>query len=92
MNTCNLFQATNILSCNVFTIHILALYLHILNKIAITTLSFDNHPSVDDHGRPKHVEGVSFIYKLLSFYCFAVLGIKYCDFRSLFMHGNTSES
>jgi len=56
--------------------HILALYLHIYNKIAITTLSFDNHPSEGGHGRPKHVGGVSRIYKPLSFYCFAVSGIN----------------
>jgi len=76
MNTCNLFQATNILSCNLFTMHILALYLHIYNKIAVTSLSFDNHPSEDGHGRPKHVGGVSRIYKPLPFYCFAVFGIN----------------
>jgi len=76
MNTCNLFQATNILACNLFTVHILAQYVHIYNKIAITTLSFDNHPSEDGHGRPEHVGGVSCIYKPLSFYCFAVFGIN----------------
>jgi hypothetical protein len=76
VNTCNLFQATNILSCNLFTMHILTLYLHIYNKISITTLSFDNHPSKDGHGRPKHVGWVSCIYNLLSFYCSAVFGIN----------------
>jgi hypothetical protein len=56
--------------------HILTLYLHIYNKKAITTLSFDNHPSEDGHSRPKQIGGVSYIYNLLSFYCFAVSGIN----------------
>ena len=45
MNTCNLFQATNILSCYLFTMYILALYLHIYNKIAITAL-ITTHPKM----------------------------------------------
>jgi hypothetical protein len=51
------------------------LYLHIINIINLTTLSFDNFLPDDDHVRPKHV-AVAYIYKVLSFYCYAAVGIN----------------
>ena len=72
MNTCNLFQITNTLPYILFNTCILTLPLHISNIINYN-YSLDNH--VTDNGccRPKHVE-VSYIYKLLSLYCFAFVG------------------
>jgi len=53
---------------------ILALYLHISNIITITTLSFGNHLPEDGHCRPKHVQIMSYIYKLVYIYRYAVVG------------------
>jgi hypothetical protein len=39
-------------------------------------LAFDNHLPEDGHCRPKHVGGVSYIFKLLSFYCCAGVAIN----------------
>jgi hypothetical protein len=80
MNTCNLFHVTNIFPDFLFNTCILALYLDISNIFNHNHFfSFDIYLREDGHCRPKHVT-MSHIYKLLSFYRYAVVGINVVNY------------
>jgi len=46
------------------------------SSYGITTLSFVNQLPEDEYFMPKQVGGVSYINRVLYFYCFAVVGIN----------------
>jgi hypothetical protein len=75
MNTWNLFEATNICSCNLT--YVFQLYIYTSPTcLDITTFSFDNHLPDDSNCRPKHATSVSHTCKLLTFHFCAVNGIN----------------
>ena len=53
-------------------------HIHTIGKssYSITTLSLINQLPEDDYCMPKHVGGVSYVNKVLYFYCFAVVRIN----------------
>jgi hypothetical protein len=64
-----------VLPCN-FIQHMYFSFISVHVQLTITTISFINHLHKDSQFWPKHVVGVSYIFKLLSLHCCAVVGIN----------------